>query len=193
MVPGGRPSPPSRKCQTQGVEVGVRLLGGLAVDVDRTPVPARAWKSRRATQLVALLALAPNHRLATEQVMDALWPDLSPDAARANLHKTATLARQAMGSRDSVVLRGDVVALWPSAELVVDLVELETEARQALDSGDQARCAEVARRFGGELLPEERYEDWAVPSRERVHRLYLDLLRAGELWGELAEALGGPR
>ncbi len=42
--------------------------------------------------------------------MDALWPDLAPEAARANLHKTATLARQAMGSKESVVLRGDTAS-----------------------------------------------------------------------------------
>ncbi|HEX2117879.1 MAG TPA: hypothetical protein VHF91_01730, partial [Acidimicrobiales bacterium] len=77
------------------MEVRVTLLGGLAVEVAGSMVPAGAWKSRRAAQLVALLALAPNHRLASEQVMDALWPDLPPEAARANLHKTATLAWRA--------------------------------------------------------------------------------------------------
>ena len=164
------------------------LLGGLAVYVAGSMVPAGAWKSRRAAQLVALLALAPNHRLASEQVMDALWPDLPPEAARANLHKTATLARQAIGSRESIVLRGDAVALWPEHELTVDVVEFEAAARQALASGDPAQCAGVAQRFGGELLPDEPYEEWAVPVRDRVHLTYLDLLRAGELWAELADA-----
>ncbi len=170
------------------MRVRVTVLGGLAVDIDGNVVPASAWKSRRAAQLVALLALAPSHRLATEQAMDALWPDLAPEAARANLHKTATLARQAMGSRESVVLRGDAVALWPGHDLTVDLVEFEGAARTALASGDPARCSDVARRFGGELLPEERYEEWAVPVRDRVQLLHLDLLRAGERWAELAEA-----
>ena len=164
------------------------LLGGLAVEVDGTAVKPSAWKSRRAAQLVALLGLAPNHRLASEQAMDTLWPDLSPEAARANLHKTATLARQAMGSKESVVLRGDAVALWPSADVSVDLVELETAARWALDAGDPGACAEVARRWGGDLLPEERYEEWTIAPRERLHLLYLDLLRSGELWAQLAEA-----
>ncbi|MDP8937860.1 MAG: AAA family ATPase [Actinomycetota bacterium] len=43
-------------------------------------------------------------------------------------------------------------------------------------------------RFGRDLLPDERYEEWAVAPRERVQRLYLDLLRAGRLSAELAEA-----
>ena len=170
------------------MDVEVSLLGGFAVRIGDTSVTASNWKSRRAIQLVALLALAPNRRLTSEQVMDALWPELAPDAARGNLHKTATLARQAMGAKESVVLRGDVVSLWPSSEVQIDVEEFESAARGALESGDTARCAEHARRFSGELLPEEPYEEWTVAARERVHRLYLDLLRAGELWADLTDA-----
>ncbi|HEV3402159.1 MAG TPA: AAA family ATPase, partial [Acidimicrobiales bacterium] len=150
-------------------------------------VPDREWRSRRARQLVALLALAPNRRLTTEQVMDALWPDLLPDAARANLHKTATLARQALGSREAVVLRGDVVSLWPSADVRVDALELERQARNALASANPRTSSEVAGRLAGELFPDERYEEWAVTPRERLRALYLDLLRAAGDWGSLAE------
>ncbi|HEX2275455.1 MAG TPA: AAA family ATPase [Acidimicrobiales bacterium] len=170
------------------MQVAVSLLGGFTVAVDADVVADREWRSRRARQLVALLALAPNRRLTTEQVMDALWPDLTPDAARANLHKTATLARQALGSKDSVVLRGDVVSLWPSADVDVDAVEFERDARAALASGAPGACADVAGRFGGELLPDERYEEWAVGPRERLRALYLDVLRGGGLWAAVAEA-----
>ena len=176
------------QCKTVAVKVKVDLLGGLSVTVDGSAVGRDAWKSRRSAQLVALLALAPKRRMTTEQVMDVLWPDLAPDAARANLHKTATLARQTLGSKESVVLRGDVVTLWPSADVTVDVLAFEDEGRDALRSGDPDACAEVARRFGGELLPDERYEEWAQEPRERAQALYLDLLRAGGLWSDLAEA-----
>ena len=152
------------------LEVGV--LGGLAVVVDGRPV--HIWPSRRAAQLVALLALAPSGRLATEQVMDALWPDLAPDAARANLHKAATLARQAMGSKEAVILNGDLVALAPAADLTVDLATFEAAGDPAL--------------YAGEVLPEYRYEEWTIPARDRAHRLYLDALRTARRWTELAEA-----
>jgi DNA-binding SARP family transcriptional activator len=170
------------------VQVGVRLLGGLSVAVDGVPVEPGTWKSRRAAQLVALLAMAPSRRLATEQVMDLLWPELAPEAARANLHKAATLARRAMGWKESVVIRGDLVTLWPTGDVAVDVVEFEQDARRALASSDRQTCAEVAGRYGGELLPEERYEDWSHDARERARRLYLDLLRTGGLWSALAEA-----
>ena len=170
------------------MHVDVRLLGGFTVTVDGADVATTAWRSRRASQLVALLALAPSRRRGTEQVMDLLWPDLSPEAARANLHKTATLARQAMGTKDAVVLRGEGVSLWPEADVTVDLHEFEVAAQRALASGQPERCAEVARGFSGELLPAERYEEWAVGPRDRARFLHLELLRAGGLWTELTEA-----
>lgn len=80
------------------------------------------------------------------------------------------------------------MSLWPSVAARIDADEFETAARRALASGDPNACAEVVRRLAGELLPEERYEEWAVARRERIQRLYLDLLRAGGLWAELAEA-----
>lgn len=154
------------------VQVEVGVLGGLAVVVDGRPV--HTWPSRRAAQLVALLALAPNGRLATEQAMDALWPDLTPEAARANLHKAATLARQAMGSKEAVILKGDLVALAPAADLTVDLATFEAAGDPDL--------------YAGEVLPEYRYDEWTIPARDRAHRRYLDVLRKARRWTELAEA-----
>lgn len=75
-----------------------------------------------------------------------------------------------------------------SADVRVDLDEFETAARRALSSGEPAACAAAVAPFGGDLLPEERYEEWAVAPREQVRRLYLDLLSAGRLWAELADA-----
>ena len=61
----------------------------------------------------------------------------------------------------------------------------------ALAAGDPSTCGEVAGRFGGELLPEERDEEWAVIPRERLQTLYFDLLRVGGLWEALAEGTEG--
>lgn len=162
------------------------MLGGFGVVVDG--VTAGPWPTRRAVQLVALLALSPNHRLPTEQAMDALWPDLSPDAARANLHKTATLARQALGSKEAVVLKGDAVALWPGRDVTSDVATFERAATAALASADAGTCAAAATIHAGALLPEERYEEWTLAARERMARLHRDLLRAAGLWAELTEA-----
>jgi DNA-binding SARP family transcriptional activator len=50
----------------------VRLLGGFQVLRDGDPVPQEAWQHRRGAELVKVLALAREHRLHREQVIEAL-------------------------------------------------------------------------------------------------------------------------
>ena len=111
--------------------VEIRVLGGFEVLVDGRGVPARAWQQRRASELVQLLALAPRHRLHRAQVIDALWPDLPPDAGAANLRKAAHYARAVLGSKQAVVFRQGQVSLWPDAELAVDAERFETAGKVA--------------------------------------------------------------
>src|SRR4051794_9281686 len=150
-----------------------------------TPRPAPAWQHRRASELVKLLALAPRHRLQREQVIDALWPDLPPDAGAANLRKAAHHARAALGSKEAVVLRQARVSLWPDAELAVDVERFEAEGELALRAGVAEACAAVAGSYRGELLPDQRYEDWAGERRGAVRALYLQLLRRAGLWEQV--------
>ena len=52
---------------------------------------------------------------------------------------------------------------------------------------DPAECAEVANQRVGDLLPGARYDTWTEPARERLHALYLALLRVCGQWERLAE------
>jgi DNA-binding SARP family transcriptional activator len=54
------------------------------------------WGSRKAQHLVKLLALAPGHRLPIDQLLDALWPDLDPAAARRAYYQALYLACRAL-------------------------------------------------------------------------------------------------
>jgi DNA-binding SARP family transcriptional activator/pimeloyl-ACP methyl ester carboxylesterase len=162
--------------------VEIRVLGGFEVLVRGRPAPRQAWQHRRALELVELLALAPGHRLHREQVIDSLWPDLAPKAGGANLRKAAHHARAALGAKDAIVLRQDQVSLWPDAELAVDAERFESQAEAALRSGNADACADAAALYGGELLPEERFEEWAEERRRHLRALYLRLLRRAGLW-----------
>jgi DNA-binding SARP family transcriptional activator/pimeloyl-ACP methyl ester carboxylesterase len=165
--------------------VEIRVLGGFEASVEGRLVPRRAWQHRRAVELVELLALAPGHRLQREQVIDSLWRELAPDAGGANLRKAAHHARAALGAKEAVVLRQDQVSLWPSAQLHVDAERFESEAQAALRAGDPDVCADAAALYGGELLPEERYEDWAEEPRRHLRALRLELLRRARLWEQV--------
>jgi DNA-binding SARP family transcriptional activator len=161
------------------------LLGGFLVEVDGSPIPAQAWRYRRGGDLVKLLALAPDHKLHREQVMDALWPGLSRDAAAANLRKATHYARKALGEQQAVAAQGDMVALWPHAELSVDTLRFEAAAAEALTTSRGIDAA--ARMFTGELLPEDRYAEWSEPHRARIRDRYVELLRRTRRWEDLLQ------
>jgi DNA-binding SARP family transcriptional activator/pimeloyl-ACP methyl ester carboxylesterase len=165
--------------------VQVLLLGRFEVCVGEHPVPAAAWRQRRARDLVKLLALAPDHRLHRERAIDALWAELPPEAGAANLYKAAHHARAAMGSREAIVLLGGQVRLWPGTSVEVDAERFAATAEAALRTGSTDGCARAAAEYDGELLPEDRYEQWVQEPRERLRLLYLELLRGAGLWDRL--------
>ena len=167
------------------MSLAVTLLGGFTVAVDGVPVPPDAWARRHAAALVKLLALAPGHRLHREQVLDALWPGVDPEAATPRLHKAAHYARRALGSDVAVTLRQDTVTL--AGEVRVDVDELETRGRAALAAGSAEAAERALGEYGGPLLPEDVYEEWAEERRRAVAVLHLDLLRLAERWDELLD------
>jgi DNA-binding SARP family transcriptional activator/tetratricopeptide (TPR) repeat protein len=148
----------------------VQLLGRFEVRVDSRPVFDSDWPQKRAADLVKVLALADRHRLTRDQVLEMLWPRLAADAGAANLHKAASNARRALGERDAIVVRGGVVALAPDAEVITDVERFER--------GDDTA-------YGGDLLPDDAYEQWTQGPRARLRERRLAVLRSRGLWEEV--------
>lgn len=163
----------------------LRLLGSFSATLAGEPIADARWPSLRATHLVQLLALADRRRLARDQVIELLWPQLDAEAGAANLRKAAHYARQALGRQDAVALQGGEVLLAPTLATWIDAVAFEQQARRALQAGDPAACAEAAAAYGGDLLPGTLYESWTEPTRERLRSLQTELLRASGQWEAL--------
>ena len=85
------------------------------------------------------------------------------------------------------MLRDDTVQLFPEAEVAVDAVAFDELSRRAIAGGD----VELARRaldlYGGELCPQDRYEEWAEVRREPLRLRHLDLLRLTGRWEEIVD------
>ena len=151
----------------------LRLLGGFEVRVDGTSVPT-ASLTGRARDLVKLLALTPEHRLPRERTVECLWPQLDAEAGLSNLHKAAHHARRALKDAGAVVLREGQVMLAPDVQVETDVARFEATGDLEL--------------YGGELLPEDRYADWAEERRAQVRSRYFEGLRAAGRWEDLAAA-----
>lgn len=162
--------------------VRVRLLGGFGVSVGPRLIETSRWRLRKAGRLVKLLALARGHGLHREQVMDALWPDLDSKAAANNLHRTLHAAREALdaapagASSPYLRLRDDLLELCPDGELWVDAEVFEEAAATARRTRDPAAYRAAIDLYAGDLLPEDRYEEWVEDRRELLRQTRLALL-----------------
>lgn len=167
--------------------VELDLLGAFRVRVGGRPVPDAAWSRRDAAALVKVLALEPGGCLHREQLMDRLWPDLDVAAAAPRLHKAAHFARRAMDLQEAIVLRGEMVLLLPGLPVTIDATAFEQAALAALADGGEAAASTVLDKYGDELLPSDRYADWALVARERLTLLRDRLLRQSRRWRQLLE------
>ncbi len=174
----------------------IRLLGGFAVVRDGAPVPAREWRLRKARTLVKLLALTPDQRLHRDVLLDALWPGRDPASATNNLHQVLHVARRVLAGAGSsaglVELRDDVVVLRTHGPVDVDVRRFERLAGWARASGELGDLRAAVAAYTGDLLPEDRFEDWTVRRRDELRASLCDLLvDLAELTAELAVRTGG--
>ncbi len=139
--------------------------------VDGVAVPDPAWRLKKARELVKLLALARGHRLHREQAMDVLWRDLAPAAAANNLHQAVHVARRALGA-DAIDVR-DEVPLAHGATSTSTARAARPRTRGGSKTAAAYRAALAL--YGGELLPENRYDDWAEARREELATLAAEL------------------
>ena len=155
------------------------LLGSFRVSVGSQTIEQNQWRLRKAASLVKLLAIAPGHRLHREQVMNLLWPDLGKKAASNNLRRVLHFARKALdpaaGSRYLASQDGSLV-LCPGGNLWVDVEAFEKAAVLARHSRDPAAYRVTIDLYAGQLLPDDRYEEWAESRRQELRGTFLYLL-----------------
>lgn len=161
---------PGGPTATAPARLDVALLGRFAVlrgaDVV-TPAPGHP------ATLVKLVALRGT--LATEQVIDLLWPDADVATGRARLRNLLNRVRTQSG--DLLHRHGEVLELAPGVE--TDVARFELAATRSLEAPTSERAGLARLAIGaypGDLLPGDLYEDWAAGPRERLRRRYLSLI-----------------
>jgi pimeloyl-ACP methyl ester carboxylesterase/DNA-binding SARP family transcriptional activator len=164
FVTGVRPPPPTARRGRSLVSPVLRTFGGFGVERDGHEVPLNAWGSRRARQLCKRLAAAAGAPIAREELMDMLWPDQGRDVRRLGARLSVLL------STVRRILGGGVIADRACVRLDVNKVQLDLTMFDAAIAGrDHAAAVQCYR---GPFLPEDLYEEWATPVRDRTRAAF---------------------
>jgi LuxR family maltose regulon positive regulatory protein len=163
----------------------ISTLGGWRVQVGGRVVNNQALRQRCAGELLGLLLISPGRSIASEQVIEALWPDKESDATQALFHHaTSTLRRvlepdlpEKFPSRYLDVSDGQVTLRLPPSS-TVDYESFTAHYRRG--EWDMALAC-----YGGEFLPQYRYADWAISQRKWLAQDYQRaLLEMAKFWLE---------
>ena len=146
--------------------MSLALLGGFELTFAGQPVLLMPGQEVRLLKFVAV----SGRQVHVEQAIETIWPEAGRAEGRNRLRTVLHRLRAAAG--DIVARSGELLVL--DAALRVDLQEFLSEAGRAvaLAGAEPALAAAVARgamaRYRGDLLPEDRYEDWAEKPRRRA-------------------------
>jgi predicted ATPase/DNA-binding SARP family transcriptional activator len=158
----------------------VQLFGEFRVWRGDDPIGSEAWGRQKSRALLKLLLTRPARPPTREQILEALWPGASPEAADHSLRTTVGLLRRTLEpdlkrGPDSryVVSKRPGYMLNLQADWDVDAWRFEEHRRRAeaswetgrVDEAD-AECRAALELARGEFLAEDPYEDWAMEARQ---------------------------
>jgi DNA-binding SARP family transcriptional activator len=150
----------------------ITLLGSFSVRRYGEPVSLPLSLAAQGLKIVAL-----NEKIPVEELVELLWPDAGPGVGTRRLRNVLWRVRAASG--DLLERDDNFIRLAPDA--VTDAMQFRQLGEEAIrrdtppeESARLARDALVL--YRGELLPGDRYADWAAGYRESFARLHIQLL-----------------
>jgi DNA-binding SARP family transcriptional activator len=176
----------------------IELFGGLrAHQGDRV---VAHFPTQKTGLLLAYLAYYHQHPHPREVLIDQLWPDADPDAARASLRVALSALRRLL--EPGGIAAGTLLVASRSAisldlgAFTTDVTEFRTAVRAAArtDSATERAVllARAVERYRGELLPGH-YDAWVLTERQHLAEEHLAALHqlgtALEQSGELQQAV----
>ncbi|MFI6099347.1 BTAD domain-containing putative transcriptional regulator [Lentzea sp. NPDC051213] len=173
----------------RAARIVVRTLGGFQVLRDGAPVPSALWQSKKARDLLKILAANRGRAVPRPQLVELLWPDDMSDRTANRLSVLLSTVRTVLSvpglpadaeplvaDRDTVSLDLSLVDLDVAGFL--DAAHLALTAHRRGDAAALALLTDADELYLGEFLAEEPYEQWAIQVREEVRGRYTAVLRA---------------
>lgn len=173
--------------------IQIYTLGTLQVIRDGDPVAESDWRTRQARQLLKILITERPRPVATDRLIEILWPESAPDAAATTLRSAINALRnvleperpnRAPSKYIHTQAPGYAFRLHPSVWLDVEAFERGlAQAETETDSQAQRnRLEKVLALYRDDYLISDPYADWAKSERERLQERYFNgLLKLADL------------
>lgn len=194
---GVPPEPtPADEADRPARSAGERSLPALSIlcfgrfEVRRDHCPVALCHNRNGQAVLRYLVAQPRHRATMDALMEALWPDDTPEAARHKLHVASSALRRALNAgyvarkeAGYLLCEDGAYALNPAVGLRVDAEEF-LSAYRAGRRAERDGCSPVGhyeaacRLYTGPFLVEDLYADWAVVRREQLTQAHLKMCAA---------------
>lgn len=179
--------------------IRIFLLGRFEVARGERVLRANMWARRKASALLKRLAL--ERRLVKDEAIDYLWPEATLHDGANNLYRALHALRQtleaALGQGTAAAtlsFDGGVLVLAPA--VWVDVHEFERLTAPLTDLSPEQHAVDLQQAldlYRGDLLPDDRYEDWTLLPRGALYRRQrearLELAGHGRLERDYARAI----
>ena len=167
----------------------IHLLGPFEVWCDGQLVSPVEWPSQKVRQLFKILVTHRNRAMASDELIEWLWPDLKLESARNSLWVAVSRLRRLLepeligrGASNFLLTEppGYRMVLAGGCDLDVDLfLHHSRKGHECQGLGEWTvaiasyQAAEAL--YRGDYLAEDPYADWAIPTRERLCEIFLEI------------------
>lgn len=172
-----------------GAPIEIRLLGGFSVTVRGQRVPDGELEHRNAKSMLEYLLLRRGATAKRYQIVEQVWPEADYGMGFNRAYQATSTLRAAIAKIDSdldpfVLSRATKAVSLDMGIIRCDVDEFRACAREAADTGDDARAVAMARRaerlYVGDLyVPPVDATGYVMTTRDELRRLYGDAMVAG--------------
>jgi DNA-binding SARP family transcriptional activator len=154
-------------------------LGRVTIRIGDRVIPGTDIR-KKVLSLLTFLLTRPQFSASREQVIEALWPDMEPEAGANSLNQTSYFLRQVFepkASEDSTAsyLNSRADLIWLDPTLVhsrsSECLKLIAAIRRDSSPGLITKLAES---YTGRFAVDFIYDDWASAYRDALHASFLD-------------------
>jgi two-component SAPR family response regulator len=165
----------------------IKTLGGFCLWRNGVEIEPALWGREKALHLFQFLVTARRRtsHLHKEQIIDRLWPELNSiegdrdfKVALNAIFKVLEPERPPRTEsrfiqRQGLVYSLNLAEIWVDADAFEKWIALGNKTLTNDPSGAIEPYQQALALYGGDYLPERRYEDWSSAERERLHLLAL--------------------